>query len=274
MKINGFLKPSDVMKRRAAALMLALSLTLTGCGKSESGNYVPTNITPEEAITALKNDDEKFYLYDILTNTDMTFVNEYDENYEPKTFFQLSQQFIDARIILADCPNDENALKAANDALYGMNKLVMLAETCNSLGIEPSDVISFSYKHGSMPEGYIKYKFRWSEEIVGGVVIEREEECFQTVNLQGEFAKAAQNGDEACNGLFYVGGNGGFYNLDLDNGYAAVIRLITSECVYKEKTFGYSDPVICSSYDEVLALEVADDVLEQRSESAKTKSRK
>ena len=215
----------------------------------------------------------KFYLYDILTDSDMLFVNEYSNEPEPKSFFELSEQFTKALAILEVHPNDADARALANEALYGMNKLLILTEICNYLGIDPSDVVTFYYTPGygqSRPaEGHLKYIKRWKENIAGGGIVEREEVVLQVVNLGGELANATINGDRACNGRFDFDSDDRYYELEFYDGKEAIMRAIISDCSYASgETIcsRWDDPTIVTGYNKDKALEVTDKLLEGKTD--------
>lgn len=232
--------------KKAMALIIAAMMFagLVGCSTS----VIPSDINAVQAIELLDIREGKPYLYDMLIKSGYKWTNTLEDGSTPKTFEELSKQYTDARARLATNSEDKVALANANEALYGMGKSVMLAEICNGLGIDITDVVSFSYDgsiwHGNGQGGEPRYAWITYTNTFG-------KEISKQIQINGDLNYLAINTDccAANKGVPQDRSDDG-RNQDLDAIYDALKRAIGCEAKFYPKGIFRDYPCVSTGYSE------------------------
>ena len=264
-KVTSIGEATSGIRNRAAAKVMSLIIVammyagLVGC----SNSVVPNDINAVQAIELLN--EVKPYLYNSLIASDYKWTNTLKEGSTPKTFEELSKQYIDARTILSTNSKDAKALANANEALYGMGKSIMLAEICNGLGIDIKNVVRFQYDgsiwHGNGQGGEPRYAWITYTNTFG-------KEISKQIQINGDLNYLSINSDVcASNNGVPQDRSDDDRNQDLDDIYAALIRAIVCEAKFYPEGIFRDYPCVSTGYSEE-NIEIINDGWYQQDETA------
>ena len=208
--------------KKVISLLLASATilgSLTACGASKSGKEPYFVVSPKATLTDTLED-----ISPVSTVDEFLEIKKFESSKTGKefSFDELHSYYIESR------KNED--LSGCNDALYKMGRMILMSLVAESLDIDAKDVLDFSFYSadtGSSDDrtATIKYKYRWTENVFGGVAIEHEEERTKEILLKGEYANAAINLGRACNhSLKFVSDS--WMDLDVDNVYRSLIELL------------------------------------------------
>ena len=212
---------SKLSAKRIISLLLASATilgSLTACGAdNKKGPYF--SVSSMDTITGTLEDISPVSTVDEFL-AEKKF--ESSKTGEEFSFEELNAYYIESR------KNED--LSSCNDALYKIGRMLLMSLVAESFDIEAKDVVGFSFYSrdtGSSEDrtATIKYKYRWTETVSGGVTLEHEEVRTKEVLLKGEYANAAINLGRACNHSLEFASDS-WMDLDVDNVYCSLIELL------------------------------------------------